>query len=456
MEQRIIQFIHALRAEGIPVSLAESTDAFRAISHLGIQDRQAFRIGLRSAIAKGPAAQNQFDALFPLFFGTGIPPLLQNLAEQLSEQEAELLDQFRTQLERILQELLHDLLTGDKLNPELLDSAAQQSGLSHADSRRQQEWLARRMENLLQLPALRALLEEIEALLGPITSDARAQAIAQGLERNLSAWQQQIREFVGGQIAGNLAQQSSPAPRENLTDRPFTSLTERDMQQLRQEVRRLAIALKSRIALRQRNARTGAIHLKLTMRANQKYGGVPVELKYRKRDRKPKIVVLCDLSTSMRYCSELMLSLLFELSNSVQRTHAFAFISRLTYISPQFIGRTVSEAIEVVLRNHPPGYYSTDLGSSLLDFDRDHLSLLDNQTNLIILGDGRNNYNNPQLETFRKLSRRAQNTFWVNPEPTAQWGTGDSDIFSYRPFCTKIVTASNLRQLSQAVDQLLI
>jgi len=39
MDQRIVQFIAALRAQGVRVSLAESKDALDAISEMGIQDR---------------------------------------------------------------------------------------------------------------------------------------------------------------------------------------------------------------------------------------------------------------------------------------------------------------------------------------------------------------------------------------------------------------------------------
>ena len=41
MDIRIVQFISALRAVGVRVSLAESTDAFRAIDEMGIKDRES-------------------------------------------------------------------------------------------------------------------------------------------------------------------------------------------------------------------------------------------------------------------------------------------------------------------------------------------------------------------------------------------------------------------------------
>ena len=123
-------------------------------------------------------------------------------------------------------------------------------------------------------------------------------------------------------------------------NRPFNSLSDREMDRLRKEVQRLAAALRTRVALRQKKAKTGQLDAKATIRANLKHGSVPMLLKHRQRSLKPKLVVICDISTSMRYCSELMLSLIFAMQDQINRTHAFAFIDHLEYISPDFMGST--------------------------------------------------------------------------------------------------------------------
>ena len=70
MDQSIVQFIAALRASGVRVSLAESADAFKAIEELGVKDRDTFRIALRSTLVKDSQDIPHFDKLFPLFFQT--------------------------------------------------------------------------------------------------------------------------------------------------------------------------------------------------------------------------------------------------------------------------------------------------------------------------------------------------------------------------------------------------
>ena len=52
MEQRLVDFIAGLRAAGVRVSIAESSDAFRAVEQIGVMDRDTFRSALRTTLVK--------------------------------------------------------------------------------------------------------------------------------------------------------------------------------------------------------------------------------------------------------------------------------------------------------------------------------------------------------------------------------------------------------------------
>jgi uncharacterized protein with von Willebrand factor type A (vWA) domain len=145
---------------------------------------------------------------------------------------------------------------------------------------------------------------------------------------------------------------------------------------------------------------------------------------------------------------------LFALQGQVRKTHAFAFIDHLESISEDFSGSNADEAIQSVLRRMPSGHYNTDLGYSLNNFNDDYMDTLNSGTTLIIVGDGRNNYNDPRLDTFSTMSRRATRTIWLNPEPPAMWH-GDSDMPKYAPLCSDVLKVSNLRELAQAVAELM-
>ena len=64
-------------------------------------------------------------------------------------------------------------------------------------------------------------------------------------------------------------------------NRPFNALSDADKQLLQREVKKLAAALRTRIALRQKRARTGHLDAKATIRASLKYNGVPMEIKHK-------------------------------------------------------------------------------------------------------------------------------------------------------------------------------
>lgn len=236
---------------------------------------------------------------------------------------------------------------------------------------------------------------------------------------------------------------------------PFNALSDRDMERLRKEVQRIAAALRTRISLRQKRSKSGQLDAKATIRANLKHGNVPIEIKHRENKLKPRLVVLCDISTSMRFCSELMLSLLYALQDQISKTYAYAFIDRLEYISPDFEDKDARKAVSKVLERMPSGYYNTDLGSSLYNFAHQYLDTIDSRTTFLIVGDGRNNYNDPRLDLFAMLARRSRRTIWLNPEALGLWGSGDSDMLKYAPNCDVILQANNLTQLTQAVDKLL-
>jgi uncharacterized protein with von Willebrand factor type A (vWA) domain len=86
MDQRIIDFIAGLRAAGVRISVAESEDAFKATRCIGISDRDDFQDSLRTTLVKEATDRPIFDQLFPLYFGSDGPPLL-NLTDDLSPEE---------------------------------------------------------------------------------------------------------------------------------------------------------------------------------------------------------------------------------------------------------------------------------------------------------------------------------------------------------------------------------
>ena len=456
MESRVLQLISALRASGVRVSLAESSEAFSAIDLMGVQNRESFRLSLRATLIKDVKDIPIFEKLFPLFFGSGQPPTMGgNPSEEMTSEEVEKLIEALKQFTENLRQRMERLMNGDPLSQSELEALGQMTGLNDVDNLSYQKWMTQRMMRALALPEVQEALKELMDLLAQLGMSAdRIEQIRDLIEQNLQGLQAQINQYAGERIAENLSDQPRPDNLDNLVNRPFRALSDSDKRLLQNEVKRLAAVLRTRIALRQKRAKNGQMDPKATIRANLKYHGVPMEIKHRDHLSKPKIVIICDISTSMRFCSELMLSFLFALQGQVRKTNAFAFIDHLESISEDFAVSNADQAIQSVLWRMPSGYYNTDLGWSLNDFNNEYLDTLNGHTTLILVGDGRNNYHDPRLDLFSLISRRAARTIWLNPEPPALWH-GDSDMPKYAPLCNDVLKVSNLRELAAAVDQLL-
>ncbi len=456
MESRILQLIAALRASGVRVSLAESAEAFSAVDLMGIKDREHFRLSLRATLIKDLKDIPTFDKLFPLFFGSEQPPMMGgNPMDDLTPEEVQMLAEALKQFTENLRQRMERLMNGEQLTKSELESLAQLVGLNQSQNLDHQNWMTQRMMRAMAFPEVQQAMKELMEQLAQMGMNReRIEQIRNMVQQNMQGMQEQIRQFAGERIAENLSESPRSENIDSLMNRPFEALSDADKKLLQREVKRLAAALRTRIALRQKHAKSGQLDPKATIRASLKYHGVPMEIKHKDRVRKPKIVVICDVSTSMRFCSELMLSFLFALQGQVRKTHAFAFIDHLESISEDFNGSNVDEAIQSVLWRMPSGHYNTDLGWSLNDFNNEYMDTLNSGTTLIIVGDGRNNYNDPRLDVFSTMSRRATRTIWLNPEPPIMWH-GDSDMPKYAPLCSNILKVSNLRELTAAVDTLM-
>lgn len=436
MEERIVKFISALRSSGVRVSLAESADAFIAVDKMGIRDRETFRMSLRATLVKDAKNLPIFDELFQFFFGSSQAPALMNLSDDLTPEEANILAQALRQFTDQIRQILERLIRGEQLSQTELDRLGKLVGLNHADDLYYHEWMVQRLRKALRFSKVREALQELARLLEQMGMDKqRVEQVRQLLITNQKALEAQLRQFAGLRITENMGQLPPDESIDNLLTRPFSSLSERDMERLRKEIARLAAVMRTRVALRQKRSKKGLLDAKATIRANLKHGNVPIMIKHRQRRLKPKLVVICDISTSMRSCSEFMLNLLYALQDHISKTHAFAFIERLEYISPILVGNDARDAVSQVLARMPSGYYNTDLGYSLENFAQEFMDKVDSRTTFIVVGDGRNNYNDPRLDIFTTITRRSRRTIWLNPEAPILWGTGDSDMHKYAPMC---------------------
>lgn len=455
MEQRIVDFISGLRAAGVRVSIAESGDAFRGVSHLGATEKNIFRETLRATLCKDAKDAPVFDVLFPIYFGSGGPPLF-NPTGDLTPEEQEMLMQALREMANDLRKLMEMLMQGKQPSPGQMQQMGSQVGLQYANRPFQQEWFTRRMLRQMGLDELAEALQQLLEQLGLMgMSQESLDKLEAAARANAEALAQQVEQFVGENIARKATEEQHEPSEAELLQKPFSHLSESEARALRALVQRMAAQLRSRASLRHKKGKAGSLDAKKTIRANLRYGGVPVEIHLKTKRLKPKLALICDVSTSVRYCSEFMLRLIYELQDQVSKARSFIFISELTEITHYFSAERPDAAVERVLNDNQPGYYNTNLGTSLEQLMHDHLDSIDHRTTLIFIGDGRNNFSDPRVDLVEQLRRRARRVIWLSPESPYLFGTGDSDMPQYVPHCDAVHEVANLQQLADAVDKLL-
>ena len=214
--------------------------------------------------------------------------------------------------------------------------------------------------------------------------------------------------------------------------------------------RELAVAGHSR-----RGPRSGPVDLRRTIRASLGTGGVPVEIVPRRQHpKRPQLVALCDVSTSVSSSAVFFLSVVAALGDSFSRLRSWAFIEIadevtelcLQATSARELGRTITKEAKVA---DVTGY--TDYGRVFKQLAVELEDVVDRRTTLIVLGDARTNGRDPGLDAFAALASRAGRTLWLNPEPELYWDYGDSESTRYAKWCEmhRCATASDLTGLAK-------
>lgn len=457
MDQRIIEFIRGLRAAGVRVSVSETQDALRATQNLGVADKDLFRELLRATLIKRREDYIPFNELFPLYFSSGDAPL-QNAAEELSADENEMLQAALQAMSGQLDNLLNWLTSGEGPTKEELERMAEQAGMRWAQSPRDAYWVTREMLQQMGFAQLEQKMQELAEKLREMGMSEEAIAKLLGVvEANRDTLAQNVAQRIGLQIAQDRAERPDSLHGSDLLNKPFDSLTEGEKGELRAELGRLINQLRTRAALRRRRGTQGKFDAKSTIRASQRYGGVPFEIRYKKQKLKPNLVLIFDVSGSLQDTVDFVLRMLYELQDQVAKVRSFAFYQDLNEVTEIF-ARLDPQADDIywsVRRAVNGGPYQTDLGNGLRIFHEKYLDAVNNRATVIVMGDGCNSWNDPRPELLEALARRAKRLIWLNTENPYQ-RQPDSDMHLYEPLCDAVYPVRNLAQLSAAVDKLLV
>lgn len=422
---RHVGFVRALREAGLPVSPAEGLDAARALRVIDLTERESLREAYAATLVKRPAHRPGFDVLFDLWF----PPVVSGLeAPREGEEDTAPVAELRERLARLLMD------GGEAEMRAFARAMVGRFGRQQAGPGRQ---------NWFSYGVLRELSPEtlMARILGEVLAGReRGGPAEQVVRRRVNAGVRRFEEAVAADVRRRIAEDSGveriarSAVRPPVDQMDFLRATRADLARLRREVYPLARRLGARLTIRQRRGRRGRLDFRRTVRASLQSGGVPLVTHFRPpRPRKPELVVLCDVSDSVASFAHFTLLLTYALREQFTRVRAFGFVDTVDEITRFFApGADVVDAMtRLASEADMVRFGRTNYGHALETFAERHADAVGPRTSLLILGDARSNYQPPALETLSGLVRRARHAYWLNPEPRAQWDTGDSLAGSY-------------------------
>jgi uncharacterized protein with von Willebrand factor type A (vWA) domain len=444
MEQVLTHFITALRNAGIRVSVSESIDAANTLDIVGYNDKTRLKTSLAAALAKTLHEKEIFDTCFDLFFS------FHDFSEEHTSPDLD----FDMEAMEGLSPLSMMILSGDQASlATSMIQAGQALELSNMQYFTQRNPFVRRILDYMGLEELDNDMSRLSQN-GSALSQQQSQALRDG--RGL------LIEYVRTYVDRNY-ELYTRATQTNLLERhlmnmKLSHIEDRNVHQMHIIIKKMVKRLKDLHSRRKRNFRRGQLDFKKTLRKNITYGGPLFEIMWKKRkiDR-PSVVVICDVSRSVRMVVRFFLLFLYSLNELIVKIRSFIFCNNLIEVSSVFDDHPVEEAVEILQKGIglDIGLSRTNYGQAFRDFQENWINSITNKTTVIILGDARNNFYEPEIDLLRNIHDKAKRLIWLNPEGPTFWGVGDSEMKRYGPLCDLIRECNTLNHLERIVDDIL-
>jgi uncharacterized protein len=206
---------------------------------------------------------------------------------------------------------------------------------------------------------------------------------------------------------------------ELLREKDFADYTEEERVAARRMMARLARRGPKRLSRRTRPSRVrGHAHdVRRTLRASLRYGGEPIERRWRHPSpRARKLVLVCDVSGSMEPYARMLLQYLQASVAAHRRVEAFVFGTRLTRVTRELAGHDPGRALERAARAVEDWSGGTRIGAAISQLNREHGRRLGRGAVVVLLSDGWDRGDPERLGAeMERLARSAHSLIWLNP-----------------------------------------
>ena len=246
-----------------------------------------------------------------------------------------------------------------------------------------------------------------------------------------------------------------------LMNKDLTKLNRFDPRML-EICQRLGKRIANKRSRRKVEANSHKIDMRRTMRANLKYGGVPMELvKAKPRPHKNEHLFLNDISGSCEWISSWFFMLMFSAQTAFKRSRTFEFdnkvIETTKALKEEYLIDSFVKVKDMRIK-HMMVHGTSDMYSAFKQFQ--DKANINNKSYVIILSDCRDwagpkvNGIPASVEIVEEMVRDAKKVIILNPEDKNKWDIVDSCVSLYQDAGAKVFEVNTLNQLAQFVEQM--
>ncbi|MFO1154214.1 MAG: VWA domain-containing protein [Rhodospirillales bacterium] len=499
MDAAFNRFVHVLKRNGVRISPSESIDGMQALRWVSPVDRETVKTALRTSLIKDLHDLAVFDELFELFFAmptrTAQPPGHghdHHHGGEQAEPDRVVFDEEERGIPAGDGEHAHGepVPIRDYFEPEMmvtrfnphqdpnqLSLEALSQGLilnrskgllERAMQRVTHQINVRRVKNIGNPGDLNfgdgflhldedLVVNAAEALLDDLREMEVDEGLIAELARRIDGIIVNLPELLKRYIEREMALRGRDPQPEPVVSAYGYRFSESERRQMEEIIRRLGRRMRGARSYRSVVTHRGRIQVARTLCSSMVYDGIPFKpvLTGHRNDR-PRMVLICDVSLSVRNTARFTLHLVYRLQSLFEQVRSFVFVSDLADASACFERQSIDDAIATIFSGEFVDCdANSNYGRALQIFTQHHLSAITSQTTVIILGDGRGNRNPPHVAALEEIRRRAKQLIWLSPEPRGSWGLGSSDMPLYAPVCHRAEVVRNLAQLGEVVDSLI-
>lgn len=413
--EKLSAFSRLLRLKGLTVGPAETADAAQVLTALGLADRETVKTALRTVYASSREEQLTFDGVFDGFF----------ISEEAMRRQAEA----QMQQEQAVEERRREA-------EKELEQVADQARLT-----RQQQ------QTYMTMP------EEARKRLRDFVERYKS-----NMERNPGLYSEFIHSVFTKSILEQQMLQETAG--ENCMDAdPEVGILYRDLGEFRDTeipkaisiIQSIAKQINGELSSKRKNAHSGKLDFRRTIRKGLETGGSLRTLRYRKkRAHRKRLVILCDVSGSMIQFSEFALRLIQSLNQVSESSRVFLFSERLVEADAYCLHNM--DAFRTFVRDSGIYGRGTDLGTALQEICAARPPILGQGATLLILSDTKTIDQNRAVEAVLEAKRQSGRVIWLNPVPEGKW----KYLRSVQTMAALVpmLSCSTLRELADACRRL--